>query len=92
MAVDRCICHNITFARLKEHSQRCGLEFHALSILTGCSTNCGMCKPYILQMIATGQTAFPPLSVAAAAGICAEHDAAVALRSQGENAASPPVE
>lgn len=75
MSVDRCICHNITFARLKEESGRVGGSFEALSEITGCSTNCGMCKPYVISMLLTGRTVFPVLSEPAAARIVAEWEA-----------------
>ena len=72
MAVDRCICHNLTFARLKEETARTGACLHALANATGCTTNCGMCKPYIIQMLRTGQTVFPLISEPAAKLIVAQ--------------------
>lgn len=72
MAVDRCICHNITFARLKEETARTGACVKALANATGCTTNCGMCTPYIIQMLRTGHTVFPLISEAASRQIVAQ--------------------
>jgi bacterioferritin-associated ferredoxin len=83
MGVDRCICHNITFSRLKEEAARVGGSFDALSEMTGCSTNCGMCKPYVISMLLTGRTVFPVLSEPAAARIVAEWEAIQAKRVAG---------
>jgi hypothetical protein len=104
MMVDRCICYDITFAKLKARdaavaatgsvagrdvagtiavdatkspgAESQGLTLHArleaLCTYTGCSTNCGMCKPYIIEMLKTGRIGFPLFSEAAAARILAE--------------------
>ena len=45
--------------------------FAALSKATGCSTGCGMCKPYVLLMLETGETVFPLFSEATAVTIVA---------------------
>jgi bacterioferritin-associated ferredoxin len=57
--VDRCVCHNITFAELKEIALRLGNDPERVSRETGCGEGCGMCMPYIHRMIATGETEFP---------------------------------
>jgi bacterioferritin-associated ferredoxin len=72
MTVDRCICHNTTFERLKEHAARSGGSLAALADATGCTTKCGMCKPYIIQMLRTGRTIFPIISEPAARTIIAQ--------------------
>ncbi|MEI7656835.1 MAG: hypothetical protein WCK33_02090 [Phycisphaerae bacterium] len=76
MGVDRCICHDIAFSRLKELATRNGHDLDALARQTGCTTNCGMCKPYIIRMLETGQTLFPVLSEPAAREIIARWEAA----------------
>lgn len=68
MFVDRCVCHQVPFKLLdqiveSEHDveKESPEQIHAaLSKRTKCSTGCGMCKPYILRMIETGQTSFLP--------------------------------
>lgn len=62
MGVDRCICHNVTFSRLKDECLRVGSDLESLARATGCTTNCGMCKPYVLLMLESGRTVFPVLS------------------------------
>ncbi|HZW09595.1 MAG TPA: (2Fe-2S)-binding protein [Phycisphaerales bacterium] len=57
--VDRCVCHNITFAELKEIALRLGNDLERVTRETGCGEGCGMCLPYIRQMLATGETEFP---------------------------------
>lgn len=64
MLVTRCVCHDLPFARLLETARREGLDFEALSARTKCSTGCGMCGPYVRLTLATGRTAFPPMSEA----------------------------
>jgi len=59
MNVDRCICHDITFAEVKAIAQERGLnsveEIEANRI--ACS-NCKLCVPYIKRMLKTGETVF----------------------------------
>lgn len=64
MGVDRCVCHKVSFRILKEIAERdrCGME--ELAERTGCTTGCGMCRPYIELMLRTGRTDFPPLPMA----------------------------
>lgn len=68
MFVDRCVCHQVPFKLLdqiveKEHDvekESAETILDALQKHTKCSTGCGMCRPYILRMIETGQTSFVP--------------------------------
>lgn len=68
MFVDRCVCHKVPFRLLdqiveREHDverETTQQIFEALQQRTNCSTGCGMCQPYILRMIETGQTSFVP--------------------------------
>jgi NAD(P)H-nitrite reductase large subunit len=53
--VKQCVCFDKTFAELKA-SGAASLDeiierFH-------CSTGCGLCRPYIQRMLATGETEF----------------------------------
>lgn len=56
--VRRCVCFNVTFATLKAEGVD-SLEEAARRF--GCGTKCGTCRPYIAEMIRTGETAFPIL-------------------------------
>ncbi len=64
MAVNRCICHDVAFSRLKDVAARVGPDLDTLSRETGCGTGCGMCVPYIIYMLRTGKTSVPILSEA----------------------------
>lgn len=58
MAVDRCVCHDVSFAELKRLAQDAGADIDELGRRTGCGTGCGMCVPYIREMLRTGRTRF----------------------------------
>lgn len=68
MAVDRCVCHQVLFesmlpaikAKKAEHQSEDQILAH-LRDTTKCTSNCAMCKPYILWTIRTGETRFAPL-------------------------------
>ncbi len=65
--VDRCICAEVTFDRLKRLSEREGLSLEQLRQRTGCCTGCTMCEPYVRLMLRTGRTEFVPLTAREAA-------------------------
>ena len=62
MPVDRCVCHNVTFAALKDLAGREGLGLAELAKRTGCCTGCSSCTPYVRLMLKSGHTVFPVLS------------------------------
>ncbi|MBX3366511.1 MAG: (2Fe-2S)-binding protein [Phycisphaeraceae bacterium] len=62
MPVTRCVCHDVTFAELKDLAQQVGSDLDTLSKRTGCGTGCGTCVPYIQLMLNTGRTEFPVLT------------------------------
>jgi len=57
--VDRCVCHSVSLAQLKELSREVGADFDSLSRRTGCGTGCGLCVPYVHAMLRTGATVIP---------------------------------
>lgn len=61
VAVDRCVCHRVTFVQLKLLADRCGADLNELQRQSGCGTSCGCCVPYIRLMLTTGRTSFPVL-------------------------------
>lgn len=62
MAVSRCICHTITFAKGLELAQRHGCRTVAeLQGLAPLGTGCGLCIPYMQRALATGETDLPVL-------------------------------
>ncbi|TVQ63563.1 MAG: (2Fe-2S)-binding protein [Phycisphaerales bacterium] len=62
MSVDRCMCHDVTFAELRELADRGAGDLQALARETGCGTGCGLCVPYIRVMLRTGQTVLPVMT------------------------------
>ncbi len=60
MRVDRCVCRDVSFARLAEIARSERLDFDALVQRTGCSSVCALCGPYVRLMIRTGETSFDP--------------------------------
>lgn len=65
MAVDRCVCHDITFAELLRRARDAGIGFNELQQQTGCATGCALCEPYIRLALKTGRSTFPVLDEAA---------------------------
>lgn len=56
MAVDRCVCWDLTFAELRRIAEAEGLGFDDLVNRTGCCTGCTTCEPYVRRMLKTGET------------------------------------
>lgn len=52
--IRRCVCAGVTFEEL----QRLGVKSLVEAARHDCGINCGRCRPYIQQMIETGETAF----------------------------------
>ncbi len=66
MQVDRCVCFEVRFETLKAYADRHGSDLDALTAHFGCGRGCGLCVPYIRQMLETGRTSFdllPPQDI-----------------------------
>lgn len=61
MKVNQCVCIGMTFAQLKEIAEREKLDYDGLRKQTRCCTSCRACRPYVLQMLKTGEVEFPLL-------------------------------
>jgi|AACY02.16.fsa_nt_gi BFD-like [2Fe-2S] binding domain. len=62
MAVDRCVCENLTFTQIRAEARRLGLDsVRALQAHGLCCTGCRLCAPYVKRMLQTGQTSFDPI-------------------------------
>lgn len=55
MRVSRCVCRGISFATLLAEARAGGLTLDQLVDSTGCGTGCGLCLPYILRALRTGE-------------------------------------
>lgn len=59
MAIDRCICHKITFSEIKKIAEERNFStIEELQKAKISSTNCKLCEPYVKQMLKTGKTVF----------------------------------
>lgn len=61
VTVDRCLCRATPFAALLPRARRAGWDLDALVRETGCGAQCGLCRPYLRRMLATGETVFHEL-------------------------------
>lgn len=63
MHVDRCVCFNVTFARLNAYVESHGgsgaVTLEQLQSRFHCGRGCELCVPYIQKMLRTGETSFP---------------------------------
>ena len=59
--VDRCVCRNRLFSDLLPEARVQGWDLAALMAATGCGAQCGLCRPYLLRMLETGETVFHEL-------------------------------
>jgi bacterioferritin-associated ferredoxin len=53
-----CVCRRTSFASLLPLSRSHGWDLDALVAATGCGAQCGLCRPYLQRMLATGETEF----------------------------------
>ena len=72
MKVDRCVCLDIGFDRVKECARAEGLDARGVAERLGCGGGCGMCLPYIKLVIETGETEQPVLDAERFRALAAE--------------------
>jgi bacterioferritin-associated ferredoxin len=56
-----CVCRRVPFARLLPLARAEGWGLDELVSATGCGASCGLCRPYLRRMLATGETEFHDL-------------------------------
>lgn len=56
--IDRCVCRQMPFKRLLPLAREKDWDLGALIRETGCGAQCGLCRPYLRRMLATGETIF----------------------------------
>lgn len=62
--IDRCICFQKSFAELKVIAQQHGAEnIEALQKYVSFAQKCRLCRPYVAEMLRSGQTVFTQLIV-----------------------------
>jgi bacterioferritin-associated ferredoxin len=58
LEITRCICRRRPFAELLPRARAQGWTLDDLMRETGCGMQCGLCRPYLRRMLATGETVF----------------------------------
>ena len=61
LLVSMCVCRRQPFAVLLPLARSRGWDLAALTRETGCGAGCGLCRPYLRRMLATGETEFREL-------------------------------
>ena len=61
LAISMCVCRGVPFAALLPRARAAGWTLDALMTETGCGLQCGLCRPYLRRMLATGETTFHEL-------------------------------
>ena len=56
--IDRCICRNRRFEDLLPEARERAWSLDEMIRITGCGGQCGLCRPYLRRMLATGETEF----------------------------------
>jgi bacterioferritin-associated ferredoxin len=59
--VSSCICRQTPFAQLLPAARAGAWDLADLVRETGCGAGCGLCRPYLRRMLATGETEFHEL-------------------------------
>ena len=61
VTVSMCLCRSVPFAELLPRARAAGWDLPELVRETGCGAQCGLCRPYLRRMLATGETVFHEL-------------------------------
>ena len=61
ISVTACLCRRIPFDRLLSLAREHQWDLVDVMRETGCGDQCGLCRPYLRQMLETGQTTFTEL-------------------------------
>jgi bacterioferritin-associated ferredoxin len=59
--ISMCVCKATSFASLLPRARANGWDLATLVRETGCGAQCGRCRPYLRQMLETGETVFREL-------------------------------
>ena len=63
VVISRCICMNRPFTELLPLAREHAWDLQALIEQTGCGGSCGLCRPYLRRMLATGEVVFHEIMV-----------------------------
>jgi bacterioferritin-associated ferredoxin len=56
--ITMCVCRQMPFARILPLARAGGWDLEGIARATGCGAGCGLCRPYLRRMLATGETEF----------------------------------
>jgi bacterioferritin-associated ferredoxin len=56
--ITMCVCRQMPFARVLPLARAGGWDLEDIARATGCGAGCGLCRPYLRRMLATGETEF----------------------------------
>lgn len=56
--ITRCVCRQMPFAALQPLAKEHGWTLDDVLRETGCGGQCGLCRPYLREMLRTGQVEF----------------------------------
>ena len=59
VSISMCVCRGVRFDALLPRARAAGWDLEALTRETG--AQCGLCRPYLRRMLATGETTFHEL-------------------------------
>ena len=58
LRISCCICRRVPFAVLEPLARRHDWTLEDVRRETGCGDRCGLCRPYLREMLRTGATEF----------------------------------
>jgi bacterioferritin-associated ferredoxin len=61
VSISMCVCRGVRFDALLPRARAAGWDLQSLMRETGCGAQCGLCRPYLRRMLATGETTFHEL-------------------------------
>ena len=56
--ITMCVCQRMSFDRLLPLAREKGWDMDDIARETLCGAGCGLCRPYIREMLKTGKTVF----------------------------------
>jgi bacterioferritin-associated ferredoxin len=56
LAVSMCVCRGMPFSTVLPRARAAGWDLATLMRETGGGAQCGLCRPYLRRMLATGET------------------------------------
>ena len=61
VTITMCVCRSVPFSELLPKARAAEWDLAAVMRETGCGAQCGLCRPYLRRMLATGETIFHEL-------------------------------